>query len=99
MRAIIATNDKALKYTLAINGKLGNFQSLRVFSLIHLPPMTHFQNNQLRYGMFHPVDDSIIADAILETALPFIALHCLMLDEFRVFPHPFQFVEQTRPYC
>jgi len=68
-------------------------------SLVHLPPMTHFQNNQLRSGMFHSVDNSIIADSILVTSLPFIALQCLVLDKFCVFPNPFQFIEQTRPCC
>ena len=43
--------------------------------------MTHFQHNQLRYEMFHLVDDLIIANATLETAFSFIALHGLVLDE------------------
>ena len=58
--------------------------------------MAYFQYDQFLGGMIQSVDDTIIANAVFETSLPFIALQRLVLDEFPVFPHPFQFVEQAR---
>lgn len=58
--------------------------------------MPNFQDNQFPSGSVHLIDDPIITDAIPEAAAPFFPVERAVAQQFRVLPHPLQFVQDTR---
>ena len=61
--------------------------------------MTYFQYNHLWNRLIQLINDSVVADAIFETAVPLIAFHCLMVDQFRILAYPLNPIKHTSLDC